>query len=443
MGDAVYLSGVPGLPAGVYTLLPAHYALLPGAYAIRLNTDVHNLLPGQAYSKQDGTQVVPGYVTDSRVRDWAEAPRDAIWSGFEVLTREQVLQRSEITLTRASDFFTTSNSRPQDAGLLSMDTTGNLKLDAVFKLAAGTGGRGAAVDISAPKIAITSDISSGVGGIDPLVTRITASALNALGAASLFIGGTRSRGDTASDSTTLTVGAEEITLANDASHALKGGEVILAAKDSLTLKSGSSIETQGDGATSGGGGYNTTGNGALVRSASTSAPFSRSGGPDRSQGTLIGEAGSVIRSGNSITLDATRQNTFAGTPIFADHRGRPVVGNLTIGATRVNFGDAPSGSEGLTLSQSELDGLNHLNSLTLTSYSTFDLYGDVSVGGVNAEGKPTQQALNLLGAGLVGLNNSGKTATTLRAINILIANPAAASFTMGGTSSNGSLAIHA
>lgn len=442
IGDAVYLSGVSGLPAGVYTLLPAHYALLPGAYAIRLDTGVHNLLPGQAYSKQDGTQVVPGYVTDSRARDWAGTPRDAVWSGFEVLSREQVLQRSEITLTRASDFFTTSNSRPQDAGLLSMDTTGNLKLDAVFKLAAGPGGRGAAVDISAPRIAITSDTSSGPGGVDPLATRISASALNALGASSLLIGGTRSRGDTTSDGTTLLVGAEEVTLANDVNHALKGDEVILAAKDALTLKSGSVIETQGGEAASGGGGYNTAGNGALVRSASTFAPFSRSGGPDRSQGTLIGEAGSVIRSGNSITLDATRQNTFAGTPVFADRQDNPIAGNLTIGAARVNFGNAPSGSEGLTLSQSELDGLNNLNSLTLTSYSTFDLYGDVSVGGVNAEGKPTQQALNLLGAGLAGLNNSGKTAT-LRATNILIANPAGAAFTMGGTSGNGSLAIQA
>ena len=85
-GDAVYLSGIPGLPAGVYTLLPAHYALLPGAYAVRLNTDVPNLLPGQAYSKQDGTQVVPGYVTDSRAS--AGGPRDALWNGFEVLTRD-------------------------------------------------------------------------------------------------------------------------------------------------------------------------------------------------------------------------------------------------------------------------------------------------------------------------------------------------------------------
>ncbi|WP_097066645.1 filamentous haemagglutinin family protein [Nitrosovibrio sp. Nv4] len=440
-GDMVYLTGIPGLSAGVYTLLPAHYALLPGAYAVRLATDVHNLLPGQAYSKQDGVQVVPGYVTDGR----AGGPRDALWSGFEVLTREQVLQRSEINLTRASDFFETSQVRPQDGGLLSMDTTGALKLDAIFKLGAAAGGRGAAVDISAPKIAITSDISSGTSGIDPLATRIAATALNAMGAASLFLGGTRSLG-TGTDSTTLVVGADEVTLANDANHGLKAGEIILAAKNTLTLKSGSVVEAQDNtgNAPSAGGSYSTDGNGALVRTASTYAAFSRTGSPDRSQGTLTGEAGSVIRSGNSITLDATRQNAFAGTPSFTDDQGNPVAGNLTIGAKRVNFGNAPTGTEGLILSQSELDGLNSLSSLTLTSYSTFDLHGDVSVGGVDAEGKPTLQALNLLGAGLAGLNNSGKTAN-LRATNILISNPSAAAFTAGAgsTPGNGTLAIRA
>jgi filamentous hemagglutinin len=440
-GDAVYLSGIPGLPAGVYTLLPAHYALLPGAYAIRLDTGVNNLLPGQAYSKQDGIQVVPGYVTDSR----AGSPRDVLWSGFEVLTREQVLQRSEINLTRASDFFETSQIRPQDGGLLSTDTTGALKLDAIYKLGATAGGRGAAVDISAPKIAITGDSSSGSSGIDPLATRIAATALNAMGAASLFLGGTRSLG-AGSNNTTLVVGADEVTLANDANHALKAGEIILAAKNTLTLKSGSVIETPGNtgNAASAAGSYSTDGNGALVRAASTYAAFSRTGSPDRSQGTLAGEAGSVIRSGNSITLDATRQNAFAGTPIFTDDQGNPVAGNLTIGATRVNFGSAPAGSEGLVLSQGELDGLNRLSSLTLTSYSTFDLYGDVSVGGVNAEGKPTLQSLNLLGAGLAGLNNSGKTAN-LRANNILISNPASAAYTASATGmpGTGALAIQA
>ncbi|MGH8685090.1 MAG: filamentous hemagglutinin family protein, partial [Nitrosospira sp.] len=399
--------------------------------------DVPNLLPGQAYNKQDGTQVVPGYATDSRAL--AGGPRDALWSGFEVLTREQVLQRSEISLTQTSEFFAAGHNRPQDAGLLSLDTTGGLKLDAVFKLAAA-GGRGAAVDISAPKIAIINGVPSGTAGIDPLATRIAATTLNAMGAASLFLGGTRSL-TTGSDSTTLTVNAGEVTLANDVNHALKGDEIILAAKDTLTLKSGSAIETQDD-AESGGASYSTAGNGALVRAGSTPTAFSRTGSPDRSQGTLIGEAGSAIRSGNSITLDATKQNTFAGATIFVDDKDNPVAGNLTIGATRINFGNAPAGAEGLVFSQSELDGLNSLNSLTLTSYSTFDLYGDVSVGSVSAEGKPTLQALNLLGAGLAGLNNDGKTAN-LRATNVLIANPAAAVFAAGGTPGNGVLAIQA
>lgn len=440
-GDAVYLSGIPGLPAGVYTLLPAHYALLPGAYAVKLDTDVHNLLPGQAYTKQEGTQVVPGYVTDSRAP--VGSPRDALWSGFEVLTREQVLQRSEITLTRASDFFATSPVRPQDGGLLSIDTAGGLKLDALFKLGAAEGGRGAAVDISAPKIAITNGMPS--GGIDPLATRIAASTLNAMGAASLLLGGTRSLAPGGA-STLLTVNAEEVILANDASHALKGDEIILATKDTLTLKAGSAIETQdpapGAGGTNNASRYETAGNGALVRVASTSASFSRTGSPDGSVGTLAGEAGSTIRSANSITLDATLQNAFAGITLFADDKGNPVAGNLMVGATRVNFGNAPAGAQGLVFSQAELDSLSSLNSLTLTSYTTFDLYGDVSVGGVNAEGKPTLQALNLQGAGLAGLNNGGKTAN-LRATSIVLSNPAASVFTAGGTPGNGALAIQA
>lgn len=442
-GDAIYLSGISGLPAGVYTLLPAHYALLPGAFAVRLDSGVSNLLPGQAYSRQDGVQVVPGYVTDSRAA--LGGPRDAMWSGFEVLTREQVLQRSEMTLTLASDFFAAGEGRPQDGGRLSLATSGGLALDAIFKLGAADGGRGAAVDISAPNIAVISDSPS---GIDPSATRIEADKLNVMGAASLFLGGTRSAGatDAATGSRTvnLAVGADRVTLANDAGHALKGEEIILAAKDTLTLKAGSVIDAQGKAMGTGGASiYSVSGNGALVRAASTIAGLVRTDSPDQSQGTLLGEAGSVVRASSSITLDATRQNTFMGTPVFSDGKGG-VAGNLSIGAARVNLGNAPSGSEGLTLSQSELDGLNSLNSLTLTSYSTFDLYGDVRVGGVAAEGRPALQGLNLFGAGLMGLQNSGKTAT-LRAGEILLSNPAAASFvaSAGSMEVDGALSIQA
>jgi hypothetical protein len=161
-----------------------------------------------------------------------------------------------------------------------------------------------------------------------------------------------------------------------------------------------------------------------------------------STGTLAGEAGSTIRASDSITLDATGRNAFAGTTAFADRSGNPVAGNFSVGATRVNFGNAPVGAEGLTLSQGELNALDALKSVTLTSYSTFDLYGDVSIGGENDQGKPTLQALTLTGAGLAGLQNAGKTAT-LRAGNILFSNPAASPFTAGGTPGTGSVAIYA
>ncbi len=428
-GEAVYLSGVPGLADGVYTLLPAHYALLPGAYAVKLDSDIKNVLPGQAYSRQDGVRIAAGYVTDTR----ANAPKDANWQGVQVLTQAQVRARSEFTLTRASDFFANSRNRPQDAGLLSVNTTGSgadaLKLDAIYNLAAGAGGRGGQVDISALKLAVTSGTPA---ELDPDTVILDADRLNALGADSLFIGGTRT---TSADTTTLTVGAETLTLANDAAHTLKAAEILLAAKDTLTLKAGSAIDAQGEEGDAGT--YETAGSGAFVRAASTSAGFSRTGTPSRAAGTLIGEAGSTINAADSITLDATSKNDYRGTAIFAKN-GAAVAGNFAVGAERVNFGG--TSTDGITYSQDELNAFSSLRSLTLSSYSTFDLYGGVKVGGLDANGKPTLQNLTLQGAGPAGIDNADQTAQ-LNAKNLTLANPSdAAPFTASGT---GNLAVTA
>ncbi len=43
-GQQVYLAGGPGLPAGYYTLLPAKYATLPGAFRVVVNSGVTNPL---------------------------------------------------------------------------------------------------------------------------------------------------------------------------------------------------------------------------------------------------------------------------------------------------------------------------------------------------------------------------------------------------------------
>ena len=430
-GETVYLAGVPNLADGFYTLLPAHYALLPGAYAVKLDTGIKNVMPGQAYSRQDGVRIAAGYVTDSR----EGAPRDALWQGIQVLTRDQVRARSEYTLTNASQYFSDSRNRPGDAGLLSIATTGigadALKLDAIYNLTAGQGGRGAEVDISALSLAI---VSGNPAGTDPDAVVLDVDKLNALGADSLLIGGTRSSG---SDTTALAVGADNVTLANDAAHTLKAGEVMLAAKDTVTLKAGSAIDAQGEGGDAAN--YEIAGNGAFVRAASTRAGFSRTDSPDRSKGTLVGEAGSQITAADSIALDATLKNDYQGTISFKKN-GATVAGNLGVGAARINFGAAATDAEGLTFTQAELDALD-LRTLVLTSYSTFDLYGDVNVGRL-IDGKPVLQNLTLQGAGLVGLANTGQTAQ-LNAQNLTLANPAAVAFTPGGELGNGNLAVTA
>lgn len=432
-GEAVFLSGVPGLADGIYTLLPAHYALLPGAFAVRLDTGAGEVLPGQAFSRQDGIRVAAGYVTDTR----SGAPRDARWQGIQVLTRDQVRARSEFTLTRASDFFAAGPNRPQDAGLLSVSTTGTganaLKLDAIYDLAAGANGRGAQVDIAAQKLAV---VSGAPAGIDPDAVVLDAADLNALGADSLLLGGTRSR---TGDTTTIAVGATTVTLANDGANALRAGEIMLAAKDTVTLETGSALDAQG--ASGDAGEYQTAGNGAFVRAAATTARFSRTGNPDRSTGTLVGQAGSTVTAASSITLDATQDNAFLGTTRFAKN-GTPVAGRLAAGASRVSFGAAPVGTSGLTYSQAELDALD-LAELTLISYSTFDLYGDVRVGALDGNGKPVLNALTLQGAGLAGMANAGQTAQ-LNARQLTLANPNnAASFAAGGALGSGNLAVTA
>lgn len=412
VGTTVYLSGVPGLAAGTYTLLPAHYALLPGAYAVRLNTGVSTVLPNQSYARADGVWVSSGYLSDSR----SGAPRDAAWQGIEVLSRAQVRDRSDFTLTKASDFFAGTAGRPEDAGLLSISTTGTgataLALNATYRMAAASGGQAAAVDIAANQLAITGPNATGV---DANAVQVTVEQLRSLGAASLLLGGTRAR---SGSTTALTAVASTVTLANDESSALGAPEVMLMAKDQITLAPGSVIDAQG--ATAPAAAYTTTGNGAFVRAATSEASFVRSGssGTSATAGRIVATAGAstpaaLIRAADSINLDATQTNTFEGRTVF-EKNGVAVAGKLAVGASRINFvGDSSTatGLPGISYNQAKLDELNALEKLTLTSYSSFDVHGNAQIGGVDAAGSPTLKNLTLQGAGLRGLDNAGQTAS--------------------------------
>lgn len=430
VGEAVYLSGIQGLADGVYTLLPAHYALLPGALAIRLG-DAAPLLPGQTYTRQDGVQVAAGYITDSRTN----APRSADWRAIEVLTREQVRQRSEIAVASASTFFGNQPNRPVDAGLLSIATQSRLELNGTITGGPAAGGRGAAVDISAPNLVIA---GPGTTVVAPGATVLDVARLNDLNADSLLLGATRSTTTSATGTTTaLDVGASTVTLANDAQTTLRAGEVMLAATDTVTLRAGSAIDAQG--ADGDAGAYTTAGNGAFVRAASTTATFNRTGSPDRSVGALAGEAGSLVQAAKAITLDATQDTRFNGQALFR-RAGQVVAGKLGVGASRVSLGSPTSAVDGITYSQADLNALLGLEAFSLTSYSTVDVYGSVEVGGVDANSRPTLKNLTLQSAGLRGMGAAGDTAQ-VRAETLTLSNNAGASYTAPGTAGAGSLVV--
>lgn len=59
VGKTVFLSGGNGLASGEYTLLPARYALVPGAFVVQLKP-TNTLLPGQTLSQPDGSILTTG-----------------------------------------------------------------------------------------------------------------------------------------------------------------------------------------------------------------------------------------------------------------------------------------------------------------------------------------------------------------------------------------------
>ncbi|HSX95626.1 MAG TPA: filamentous hemagglutinin family protein [Hydrogenophaga sp.] len=441
-GEAVYLSGVPGLPDGVYTLLPAHYALLPGAYAVKLGAQAGAVVPGQGHTRQDGIRVAAGYLTDTR----GQATRSSEWQGIQVLSGEQVRERTEFTLARAAAFFD-AGARPQDAGLLSVAASQagaqSIQLNAQVLNRAASGGRGAALDIAAPELVIVGarHETSSTGA-----TAVAAERLNELGFQSLLIGGTRTEG---ADGDAVQTRAERVTVAHSGAHALKAGEVMLSARDTLSLEDGSRIEAQG--ASGDRGTVRVDGNGAFLRAASTTARFERTGAPDGSTGTLQGapvvaaapgvqaKAGAVVTASSSVVLDATRDNAFEGDVAF-ERDGAAVAGNLTVGASRFHFGAAPDGATGITYGQDDLDAFSGLASLTLSSYSSFDFHGNVHVGQKDAAGQAMLGSLTLQGGGLNGAGAAGDQAT-LRADTLTLSNPSKA--TASAASGEGRLRIEA
>ena len=81
IGDSVTLFGVGGGGAQTFALLPARYALLPGAYLVRPVSGYTDILPGERFERFDGSVIVSGKrsvfgtdIADSRRSGFAILP---------------------------------------------------------------------------------------------------------------------------------------------------------------------------------------------------------------------------------------------------------------------------------------------------------------------------------------------------------------------------------
>ncbi|RXZ66311.1 filamentous hemagglutinin N-terminal domain-containing protein [Pelagerythrobacter rhizovicinus] len=478
----IYLSGAEGgLPAGEYTLLPAEYAALPGAYRVTANHqygDYSNIALGESAAKPDGSIIQAGYRFTTRP-DGSLAYRDPFTNGFLVMDREVLSLRSQYNFASAttyfdSDAFLRAAQRrnlqvdslprtPKDAGGLTLIAGSSLTLDGTINAAAMDGGKGGYVDVSAARI-LVAGAGTDRSGYDGYL-QLDADRLVSFGVESLLLGGVRGATDTG---TAIQVTAADLVI-DTAGDVLSGADLIFTAQNGVTVKSGSIVEATGELASAtdsyalvpvlgefivGSGSsenflHGELDQGAVLHvSAGDRADFLRDevaidamaalradparlaaiNAQRRDRGMQeIDPAGGVLAieegvrlAGRSVVLDGTRETTLsAGTDLAADQ--------ITAAASQVSIGAAPAGTGGLVFAGDSASMLANAQDLALKSYSSIDFYGAVEF---TAEGDLTLDARQIQ---LID-NDGGAASITARTLTFANSNGGSVEATGGSAS---------
>jgi len=449
-GQTVYLSGAPGLPAGWYTLLPASYATLPGAYRVVQNTSAVDNTATQNRVLQDGTDVVAGYFVDGL--SGASAARS---TSFNVQSATVWQQYSQYTLSSANTFFANLAAKsgtavpqlPIDAGQLILGASGSLNLgdggSPRLLTAGASGGAAAQIDIASQDIQIVGNGQTALSGY----VQLSAATLDKLGAGSLLIGGTRSQ---TSSGVSINVTADSVVLSNDSADPLQGPEILLAAKgdaagadanrlanklpDGVLVQSGSVIRASGTLPANPRQGITISGDGALLRVSQAGAVSLTRTGVSRAAGDVNIGAGATIDGGKYLLLDATGGTSLDPTAKLS------ATDNFTVDAgsiVLVNGDTAPTGASGFIIGSNTLAQISGAQQLDLRSYGAIDFEGGGSPAGCSgfcldlAKGNLTLSAgtlqTGLYGAATaVSVNVSSGTLTLTNDLNApVLANPAA------------------
>jgi filamentous hemagglutinin family protein len=407
VGTQVYLNASTGVPAGIYTLLPARYALLPGAYLVTPESGT----PTNAVVEPDGSAVVSGYLLNAFGGGAIGSP---LYSNFGVASSSVVQKRADYAVYSANAFFPQQAGAqnlatprlPADAGLLAVSATKGIDLQGAVSGQAFGGGFGSLVEISGPP-QVPIDINSTGTGSNPGTFYLNATQLSSFGAEGLLVGGMFAFN---SGGSSVTVTADTLTV--DGGANLSAADVILVANKNLTVASGAVIEQQGTsggsigniviGQTDANGNTVVSGDGLLVRVSNYPlaqfdrvgvTPYSAANASASGQPVLTIQSGAQILGGSgSVTLDST--GLASSSPNAIVRAASVNIGSGQVGIQLDPTLTLPAGL--LILSPSALQSLERQgSSLSILSYSSIDIYGSGAVGGLDAAGNPELASLAL------------------------------------------------
>lgn len=371
------------LPAGTYTVLPARYALLPGAFLVRPSGQA-NLAVGQSAAQPIGSTLVGATLSTLGV-----GVSSAPVATYEVMSQAVARRSSEIRESEADAFFAGKAAALDQAAPRGAAQGGTLNLAATRLSLEGqtlfkTGGE---LNIASDRIRVVRDgeAAKAAAAIDTGALVLTADQLNATGVGSLMLGGVRqgqsttvASGEASGGARQVLVSASEVAVDQNVSLST-GSDIILAANQQVSVADGARIEARGNGAAEA---LAFDGDGALVRVSADARSTSGRTNVVRERGEVVVGEGVTLK-GGALTVEATQRTVVAGSASLAGD-------SVTLGAGRIAVGSGAAQSladagdtSTLLLSPKLATQLGSAKALTLRSFDGIDFIGQGSLGGDN------------------------------------------------------------
>ncbi|WP_211907972.1 two-partner secretion domain-containing protein [Tardiphaga alba] len=423
-------AGVPGLAAGTYTLMPANYALLPGAFRVEIASS-HVTATTAPIALANGSYLASGMlgIANTSIRDALQTtliltPGNATRSYAKY--NEQ--NYTDFQLAQSARFGTTPTLLERDGKFLSISlmaldggnptSTQQRTRDAlVFEgralFAADDGGYGGTLNLGVVRnVYVTGSQSTlqivKAGSIvnrTSMATPVSDATIAAIGAPNINIGGVLGRKENTVGwdyTQTDQIGTWNVIV--DSGVVLRGSQIILAALRNITIASGARVDTLGwgvqapdsnaTGLTYGGPSLDSANSGNMAAVVAVSNGTIAFSAPIGTAGNVTIGDGATLVSEGSIGFLVPGSLTVNGTPVLGTRSLNLTVPTLNVGTAASLDAARAAGTlpTGLAFDQSLFDrllaggagaGAPALETLVLGASNSINFFGSVSLDAID------------------------------------------------------------